>query len=44
MPKRASLHKDAWKSMLTALAATDKLEYMEQSDTVKFNLPGELWG
>ena len=40
--KRTWGDKDAWKSTLKALAEKDKLEYIEESDTVKFELPAAM--
>ena len=40
--KRTWGDKDACKSTLKALAEKDKLEYIEESDTVKFQLPSAI--
>ena len=40
--KRAWGDKDEWKSTLTTLAANGKLEYIKDSDEVKFKLPAEI--
>ena len=40
--KRTWGDKDAWKSTLKALAEKDKLEYIEESHTVKFELPAAM--